>query len=140
MKGISAIIATILLLLIVVAIVGFTFGFFQNLFTSSSAAASSQVNTTTSGVSKAIRIDNFQKGSVTTPIALAVRNLGATAISSSDLQIYRSDGVAAPAGTWSGSPAQPNGVMTFTASANGACVSGVTYKVSGPTNSDEETC
>ncbi len=82
MKGISAVIATILLLLITIAIVGFAFGFFQRIVQSSSGSATTQLDTTLAQTGQFVNIDNAADTSVT------LRNTGTGAISTSSLSFY----------------------------------------------------
>jgi flagellin-like protein len=81
-KGISAVIATILLLLIVIAIVGFAFGFFQRIFTTTTQTTEAQVGTTIGQLQQVVRIDNVAG------TQLFVRNGGSAAVNTGNITVY----------------------------------------------------
>jgi|SRR3989338_581801 len=82
MKGIEAIIAVILLLLITIAVVGFAFIFFSRITSSAGAAAENQTAAQTAQFSKRVSVDNFNATLV------AIRNSGSAAVGPSEIQIY----------------------------------------------------
>jgi flagellin-like protein len=93
MKGISAVIATILLLLIVVAIVGFTFGFFQNMFQTSADTTQTQVQSTAAAASVSLRAENLFPGTAGTQSpTVTIRNSGSSNLDTTTLSVYRKVG------------------------------------------------
>ncbi len=82
MKGITPIIAIILLLLITISMVGFAFVWFTRIAESASAAGSSQLNQTLGQMAQKIRIDNVNGYTVT------IRNIGSQTIQSASLSFY----------------------------------------------------
>ena len=88
MKGISAVIATILLLLIVIAIVGFAFNFFQNIFGATTVATQNQTNQVIRNAAYQVSIDNAAATSVTIRNAGTVNLVVANAPAASDLTFY----------------------------------------------------
>ena len=129
MKGISAVIATILLLLIVVAIVGFAFGFFQRIFSTTAAAVENQTESTLSQIGQSVRIDAVAGTAVT------VRNVGSVTIQGSTLAFYV-NGVARTCPI-AGSVA-PGAVASCTLSAS--CGTGSTLRVTTLGGEDSRSC
>ncbi|MCX6818933.1 MAG: hypothetical protein NT129_02935 [Candidatus Aenigmarchaeota archaeon] len=58
MKGITPVVATILLLLITIAVVGFAFGYFSTIMTTVGTETQKQAGQTTDRLSKSVRIDS----------------------------------------------------------------------------------
>jgi flagellin-like protein len=83
MKGISAVIATILLLLIVVAIVGFTFGFFQSMFQTSADTTKAQVDQVNKALSHSVSVE-----AVPTLTSAVIRNTGTQLVPVAELTGY----------------------------------------------------
>lgn len=82
MKGISAVIATILLLLIVIAIVGFAFGFFQRIFITTTTTTEEQVGTTIGQLQQIVRLENAAGTTLT------LRNSGTASLNISIISVY----------------------------------------------------
>jgi flagellin-like protein len=120
-KGITPVIATILLLLITIAIVGYSFGFFQKIFTTASSSGEQQASGTINQVGTSIRVENPQSTSVT------IRNIGTTTITSTTMIVYVDN--ARANGLWDIASVAPGSVATFTY-AGGPCNSGQIVKVS----------
>ncbi len=89
MKGVSAVIATILLLLIVIAIVGFAFGFFQRFFGIATSQGTTQLTNIQGQTDYSLRVE-----SVSTPTTgqldstVLIRNLGTQTVSTSVLGFF----------------------------------------------------
>lgn len=128
-KGITPVIATILLLLITIAIVGVSMVFFTRTVSTSTGAGEEQLQTTTGQASKAIRIDNAAGTSV------VIRNMGIQSIAQSELSVFVDNALAAC--TWAGLPVAKDGSATCTL---GSSCAGKKVKVIGPAGSDEVTC
>ncbi|MBI2578152.1 MAG: type IV pilin [Candidatus Aenigmarchaeota archaeon] len=92
-KGITPVVAIILLLLITVALVGFAFGFFQRVFTTSAQQTQTETQRLTETTGQTFRIENAAATSVT------IRNTGTSALNTASLSVYV-DNVAATC-TWS---------------------------------------
>ena len=85
MKGITPIITVILLLLIAVVMVGFAFGFFSNIFTTTSSETTTALNTTVSIYGKQIRIDSIDSSATR---IVTLRAVGSKPISQGDIVLY----------------------------------------------------
>ena len=130
MKGISAVIATILLLLITISIIGFAFVFFGRVTTTTTQSVENQTNQQLIQFSKQINVDNFNLTSVT------IRATGTGTIGSSELQIYvdGSPRTCSPALT----SITPGTVQTCNFSPG--CSSGSKLRVVSPANSIDINC
>ncbi len=128
-KGITPVVAIILLLLITVAIVGFAFGFFQRATTTSAQRTQEETERIAGSVSEAFRIENAAGTSIT------IRNLGSAALNASTVTFY-ANGVAR---TCVGLPATiaVNGVGSCTLSAS---CTGQTLRVVTTGAEDVVTC
>ncbi len=82
MRGITPVVATILLLLITISITGVSFVFMQRTAQTSTLAGESQLNQTAGQVLTRFRIENIGNGKA------YIRNMGSTEISSSILAVY----------------------------------------------------
>ncbi len=149
MKGITPVIAIILLLLITISMVGFAFMWFTRMAETASQAGTLQLNQTIGQMSQKVRIDNINGNTLT------VRNIGTQAIPSSSLAFYVDNAQKGCDGTLD--PA-PNDVDSFTLATGEtkACylcneLSGATctafpcprnkkLKISAPGNDDEVIC
>ena len=128
-KGITPVVATILLLLITIAIVGVSMVFFTRTISTSTSAGEQQLQTTTEQASKMIRIDSAAGSSVT------IRNMGTQSIASTELTVFVNNALTAC--TWAGLPMAKDGSATCTL---GSSCTGEKVKVIGPAGSDEVTC
>ena len=133
MKGISAIIAVILLLLITIAVVGFAFVFFSRITSTAGSAAENQTQQQLIQFSKQLNIDTFNSTSV------VVRNTGTGNMDTSEIAVYV-DG-APKTCVWSGggSTMPPSSVRTCLL-APGVCNPGSKFRVTGPSNSVDQAC
>ncbi len=88
MKGISTILAMILIVIIVVALIGLTYTFAVGLFSTTTTAASSQVSATTERLQKTVSISSAMCKN-TTPtnfiVNFTIRHIGAEPIKASEL-------------------------------------------------------
>ncbi len=132
MKGITPIIATILLLLIVIAIIGFAFGIFQRIATTAGQGGETQVRETTRQLSTLIRIDNAQG------TALSIRNIGTTTIDSATLAVYVNTLARTCLAGWSPASIAAGAFATCTLSA--ACNSGEVVRITSPGGEASYTC
>ena len=128
MKGITPVIAVILLMLISISMIGFAAIWFSRLAESSESSVNSGLNSTTSAIAKKLRIDNAAGTS------LSVRNIGSQTVSPSEMSFY----INGAAVTCNITSVQPNAIGTCTLSSS--CASGNTLKVSAPGGSDSVTC
>jgi len=129
-KGITPVVATILLLIIVIAIVGYSFGFFQRILTTSGTTAESGTSDLTCLIIQSVAIDSMSGTN------LYVRNTGSTALSTSSIAIYvngLSDGC-----TWASDTINPNEVKLCTLAQ--ACASGSVLKITTAGISTQMTC
>src|SRR3989344_1448623 len=85
MKGITPIITVISLLLIAVVMVGFAFGFFSNIFTTTATETTTALNTTVSIYGKQIRIDNIDNAPLR---QVTIRAVGSRALVGGDVVLY----------------------------------------------------
>ena len=82
MKGISAIVVTILLVLISISLIGFVYIFFTNTASSATTTATNTQNQIQQNLAKVAAIDNVAG------TALVVRNGGSAALAAADLTVY----------------------------------------------------
>lgn len=86
MKGITPVIAIILLLLITISMVGFAFVWFTRMAETASEAGTSALTDTTTKMATQIRIDNAVQTADSTSIT--IRNTGSQTVKYSDLVFY----------------------------------------------------
>ena len=139
-KGITPIITVILLLLIAVVMVGFAFGFFQQIFTTSSQEATTTLNTTVSIYGKQIRVDNIN-GTTADVRTVTIRAIASKTIAPGDVKLYNATGsdVTSALTTCPNATVAPGATGTCLVIANG-CLSQSTLRVSAPGNADTRTC
>jgi flagellin-like protein len=134
MKGITPVIAVILLLLITLSMTGFAFIFFTRIASTATNATESQLRTDLDRQAKKIVIDNVDA----TNAIVYVRNTGTQMIRATELAIY----INGAKGTCTGtvftdvSPGQTTS-CDFSA---GSCASGAIIKITAPGNFDELDC
>jgi flagellin-like protein len=129
-KGITPVVAIILLLLITIAVIGFAFGFFQSMLEAAGGAASTQLNSTTNQLAKSIDVVAVSGTSVT------IRNTGSANIVPGEIGVVVANAVRAC--TFTATEIAPGTVATCTLAS--ACTAGQTVVVSAPANSDEAQC
>ena len=133
MKGIEAIIAVILLLLITIAVVGFAFVFFSRITSTAGAAAENQTSQQLIKSSKQINIDTFNSTGV------SIRNTGTGTMDTTEIAVYI-DGVARTC-TWSGAgTAMAPGTVRTCLLTPGTCPPGSKFRVTSPSNSVDQSC
>src|SRR3972149_4497179 len=81
-KGITPIITVLLLLLIGVAMIGFAFAFFSNIFGTTKTETETALNQSLTALGKNVRIENVNGNNIT------IRNMGTKAITPSDLAFF----------------------------------------------------
>lgn len=131
-KGITPVVALILLLLITIAVVGFASGFFQRVFSTSSEQAQEEIKKFSETSGQTFRIENAKGTSVT------IRSTGSADIRGSSLSVYIDDVPVSPACTWSPDPVPSGGTSTCTLPS--ACGSGKTIRVVGAAADDSVPC
>ena len=130
MKGISAVIAVILLLLITISVVGFAFLFFSRITTTAGQAAENQTQQQLIHFSKQIGRDASSITSVT------IRSIGTGAISGTEIQVYVDGSPRACVPALSSMP--PGSVQTCNFSPG--CSAGQKIRVTSPANSIDTNC
>lgn len=132
MKGIEAIIAVILLLLITISVVGFAFIFLSRITTSSSAAAQNQTTEQLNKFAKQVNIES------STTTAVWIKNVGTgTMNGATEINVYINGGsrTCSPAlGT------MPPGNVSKCVWSGAACAAGDIIKVTSPSNSAQVNC
>ncbi len=133
MKGITPVIAIILLLLITIAMVGFAFVWFSRVATTSGTNIESQLNTTFGASGKKVGIDSR------TTTVVAVRNIGSVTLQTSEISVYVDGGLRTC--TWAGAITSlaPGAVGSCTFS-GAACAGPARIRVTAPGNADETAC
>ena len=127
-KGITPIIAIILLMMITIALAGFTYIWLQGVFKTSSNNTKTQLEQQQRSMMKTIRIDSVTSGTG----GLAIRNTGSESITSNEIAVFvKGKKVTCDPGTIT-----PGNVGTCTIS----CNSGDEVKVTAPGNSDVALC
>jgi len=136
MKGITPIITVILLLLIAVVMVGFAFGFFSNIFTTTSTETTSALNTTVSIYGKQVRIDSIDSQATR---FVTLRAVGSRAINSGDIVLYVAGNPVNILGSCPGGTINPGGTNTCIL-AVGQCPPGSTLRAVAPGNENTAVC
>ena len=128
-KGITPIIAIVLLMMITIALAGFTYIWLQSVSKTAANNTQNQLNQQQQTMMKQIRIDSAAAGN---PGSLAIRNIGSLTIKSSEIAVFvKNAKVSCNPGDIA-----PGAVGTCDIT----CSSGDTVKVTAPGNSDETTC
>jgi len=131
MKGITPIIAIVLLLMITISMAGFAFIWFQRIGSIALNATEAGITAQQQSAGKLIRIDNVD----TTNGKVTIRNIGTYTISKNEIMIYV-DGAAITA-SCDKTSITPGQVMGCTADAIKTCN---VVKVTAPGNDDSYTC
>ncbi len=129
MKGITPVIAVILLLLITISMIGFAFVWFTRLAQTAQESISGELNATTGAIAKKIRIDNVAGTS------LALRNTGTQTIQPSEVGFFI-NGVAVTCSGLGAIPPSNVGACVLSS----ACAVGSRMRVTAPAGPDEVTC
>ena len=131
-KGITPIIAIVLLLMITISMVGFAWIWFQRLGASAMESVSAGMNNQTQSIGKIISIDNANGGADS---VISIRNIGTQEIKSSEIGIYVDGNAKSCAGLTDILPGQ---VVDCTIA--GYDCAGKIVKVTAPGNYDEIMC
>ena len=132
MKGITPVIAVILLLLITISMVGFAFVWFTRLTQTATESISGQQEQLTDELAKHVRIDNVAG------TALALRSTGTKTVQTSELGFFI-DGVAKTCTFSAGvTSIAPSTVASCTLAT--ACGAGSRMRVTAPARPDETIC
>ncbi len=136
MKGITPVVATILLLLITIAVVGFAFGYFSTIMTTVGTETQKQAQQTTERLSKAVRIDS---AGGTLGTSLYVSNIGTSDINTTnELSVYVAGTLDSTCtGHWQNAVLNPTKLTNCTLAAS--CV-GKMVKVVAPAGPTEYSC
>ncbi|MFH0832800.1 MAG: archaellin/type IV pilin N-terminal domain-containing protein [Candidatus Aenigmatarchaeota archaeon] len=129
MKGVSPVIATILLLLITISLIGFVFMYMERSVTTTGEQTEEQLKEQIAKFSKGIWIDNAAAASV------VVRNIGSQVVNATEIRLYVND--AAATCSWSSGTIAPSSVATCTLSES---CSGKNVKATGPSNDAKKSC
>ncbi len=135
MKGITPVVATILLLLITIVIIGVAMVFFQRTVSGSTGATEEALSSHTSQAAKTMQITNANCVSGTTTVNM--RNSGTQSISTGDVSIFI-DNILKDC-SWIGMPVTAGGSATCTISEAGDS-SSKKVKVVSPGNTDIVVC
>ncbi len=134
MKGITPVIALVLLMMITIALAGFTYIWLQATFKQSANRTGTHMQGQQEAIMKRVRIDNapLVAGPDETEISLAIRNVGEAPIKGSEISVYV-NGTLVECDVGDLAPGTV-GSCTIT------CKSGYTVKVTAPGNEDTVTC
>lgn len=130
-KGVTPVVAVILLLLITVAIVGFAFGYLQRALTTGATRAQNQTEEIAAGVGSSFRIE------LASGTTVVVRNTGSSPLNTAQLNVYVNN-VPATCTTWS-----PTSIVidaTGACTLASGCTAGQSVRVAGPQSEDQVTC
>jgi len=130
MKGITPVIAVILLLLVTISIIGFAFVWFSRIGQSVMNATGTQVESGTSAMQQTVILENAKGTSVT------VRNSGSVNIETSKVSVYVNGEMKAC--TWDTDPITPGGVSTCDLTPV-TCSTGQTVKATSPGTPEGDT-
>lgn len=137
-KGITPVIAIILLLLITISMVGFAYVWFNRVLTSTTEKTSNQLNNQISSQGKTIKIDNI--GDTT----ISIRNTGSETILSNDLTMYSNNVLLSVTDcVTSDLPLAPSAVATFNCASESFCPAtgaNAIIKVTAPGGQDSGSC
>lgn len=135
MKGITPVIAIILLLLITISMVGFAFVWFQRVATTATNSADTQLQNQLNTQAQTIAIDNVDD----TNNKITIRHTGTVATDTSKVSIYVSSAIATC--TWDVPGSWAPGVSkTCTVAAGFACTGSTKIDATGPGNRDSSLC
>jgi flagellin-like protein len=133
MKGITPVIAIILLLLITISLVGFAFIYFTRVTEVATQKTQEQLEHVISSQQMVVVIDNYAGTS------LSVRNRGTATFGTGNVSIYKNNVLTTCPGTgWNPAMLGPGQVSVCTFSA--ACVEGDVIRVTTPGGQDSEEC
>ncbi len=137
-KGITPVIAIILLLLITISMVGFAFVWFSRVAQTATEQTEKQLQSDLSRQGKKIAIDNLQLSTGVLEGSVSIRNIGTSNIAAGDIKLYVNNAVQVGCDS-----------LALAAGAVGSCDidvntcnsdSGNTLRVTAPGNQDQVTC
>lgn len=134
MKGITPVIAVILLLIITISMVGFAFVWFQRVAFTAQTATESTLQTTLTQQGQTIRIDNVEYSTN----KVQIRSIGTQSILNSNLNVYLNGTKQTCA--WDSPSLAPGSIITCTFGTGCASGSGTKLRVTSPGNLDEVVC
>ena len=132
MKGITPVIAIILLLLITISMVGFAFVWFQRVAQTATESTESQLQSQLSQQAQKIRIESYAGTTVT------MRSTGSAAIASGSVGLFV-NGSLTTSGTCPASSVAAGAIFSCSSSA-AVCSGSSTVRVTSLGNSDQVTC
>ena len=132
MKGMSAIITVVLLVIITVALVGVVATNFQSLTQSSAQQAQQQVEASSERLTQTVRIESASSDKV------VVRSTGTTAIQTSKLAVFIDSVLTTCA--WDLTSIGQDQLATCTYDVSTTCSSGTEIKVTAPGNTHSTKC
>ncbi len=112
MKGVEAVVAIVLMLLITISLVGLAYAFFQDTFRDIIQSGSSQINKTTGQIGADLRVEAAKYTSAST-ITLSIRNTGTQDIDKSVISVKIGELTATVSPALSGS-LKPTNTLDFT--------------------------
>ncbi len=133
MKGITPVVAVILLLLITVSVVGFAFGFFQRIFGLAGTGVENQTQAVIGKAAQTVSIDNVDAAGK----KVTVRNTGTADIKDTELTAFA--GTTRIDCTWSPTTVTPKTTTTCTWTTP-SCSAGTSLKVVAPGNEATDKC
>ena len=137
-KGITPVIAIILLLLITISMVGFAFVWFSRVAQTATEQTERQLENDLSRQGKKVAIDNLQLSTGILEGSVSIRNIGTSNIAAGDIRLYVNSAVQTGCDS-----------LVLAAGAVGSCSidvntcnsdSGNTLRVTSPGNQDQVTC
>ncbi len=134
MKGVSADVGEILLLLIAIAVVGMSFSFFSQVTTTAGEAAVADTEQTVEQLRKKVNIDAVTNTSV------AIRNSGSVSIPAAEIQVYVAGGNVTCNPVLTDFVTQQVQTCDFGSGAADDCNAGEKIRVVTPSFSVENTC
>jgi len=140
MKGITPVVAVILLLLVTIAVVGFAFGFFQRILGSAGTGVESQQSTVIDRTAQTVSIDNVDTANKKVTVRNSgIKDIKATAGADSELTVFV--GAAKATCAWDAATVAPKTTTTCTWSVPaGACAANTAIKVVAPGNEATNKC
>ncbi len=132
MKGITPVIAIILLLMITISLVGFTFVWFQRITSSAMNSTQQNLQNQQKQIGTILSIDNIDK----TNGKVYVRNSGSFTVDTDSIAVYVNDTEMITC-TWSGTSIEPGKVASCTNSTIKSCG---TVKVTSGGSTDMKSC
>jgi len=152
MKGITPVIAVILLLLITIAITGFAFVWFGRIASTAANITESELAALRDTTAKKVAIDNVD----TQRLNVTIRNIGSLTLSTNDIQVYVNNAIKtckwdvatvpaniAPGTTITchyGVSGDGCNVLPAPVTCTNKCISGTSVRAASPGNSDEVIC